>query len=82
MKFSRNFSKELSKLVRVNKFVAKEVVIQHRLWMDRWRSSKRTKKDSDTDTLESFFDMSVGASIPDLDVYQDLFEDEDEDEHP
>lgn len=233
----KDLSKDISKLVRVTKFVAKEVVIQHRLRMDRWRSSKRTKKDSEkfkaalvsfydrgnpannqvkcmildtffprnqviaghiwkhetagegleefglavgdldnprngilmsegfeiqfdvkrvcllidrihsqnivvkvldpsllqelvspsptvtfgsidgrsichpldkfpfrrildfhakcsfrvaaangwitqTDTLESFFDMSVGASIPDLDVYQDLFEDEDEDEHP
>lgn len=39
---------QLAKLAKITKFVAAEVVIQHRLRMDKWTSSKRTKKDSDT----------------------------------
>lgn len=56
----KDLSNNISKLVRVTKFVAKEVVIQHRLRMDRWRSSKRTKKDSEKfkTALVSYYDRA------------------------
>jgi hypothetical protein len=38
---------QLARLNKVVKFVATEVVTQHRLRMDKWTSSKRTKKDSE-----------------------------------
>lgn len=41
-----DINKKLDRQERVTSFVAKEVVIQHRMRMDKWTSSKRTKKES------------------------------------